>query len=240
MLPAFQATSSDTVGTGSQSSGRKVTPGGSNALIESGSKREAQTFLHELEMAEHVVGSRDGMHADSCLAIQIRGGIVQRRRQPTLHRDAGQIVEALHGDCFAASERMVRRQHDDDLLAEELHGFEAIGLERPAHESDVEGARLEGRRSDRRRTCCAGSGEDRAYARHERPQRGQDAHVRRWKRADRQLARAPIGGLLREPPGMLDSRENVFRLLQEDASGVGQRDVLPAAVEQFTPTDFSS
>ena len=73
---------------------------------------------------------------------------------------------------------------------------------------------------------------------HERPQRGQDAHVRRWKRADRQLARAPIGSLLREPPGMLDARENILRLLQEDASGVGQRDVLPAAVEQFHADRF--
>jgi hypothetical protein len=73
---------------------------------------------------------------------------------------------------------------------------------------------------------------------HEHPQRGQDAHVRRWKRADRQLARAPVGGLLREPPGMFDARENIFRLLQEDASGVGQRDVLPATVEQFHADRF--
>src|SRR5512139_2056251 len=67
---------------------------------------------------------------------------------------------------------------------------------------------------------------------HERPQRRQDAHVRRRKRADGQLARAPIGSLLREPRGMLDASENIFRLLQEDASGIGQRDMLPAAVEQ--------
>ena len=73
---------------------------------------------------------------------------------------------------------------------------------------------------------------------HERPQRGQDTHVRRRKRADRQLARAPVRRLLREPPGMLDARENIFRLLQEDAPGVGQRDVLPATVEQFHADRF--
>ena len=67
---------------------------------------------------------------------------------------------------------------------------------------------------------------------HERAQRGQDAHVRRRKRADGQLARSTIGRLLREPPGMLDAGENVFRLLQEDAPAVGQCDVLPASVEQ--------
>jgi hypothetical protein len=47
-----------------------------------------------------------------------------------------------------------------------------------------------------------------------------------------------IGSLLREPPGVLDARENIFRLMQEDASGVGQRDVLPATVEQFRADQF--
>src|SRR5688572_29020986 len=73
---------------------------------------------------------------------------------------------------------------------------------------------------------------------HERPQRGQDAHVRRWKRADRQLARASIGSLLREPPGVLDARENIFRLLKKGAAGVGQRDMLPATVEQLDADRF--
>src|SRR5688500_2354057 len=68
---------------------------------------------------------------------------------------------------------------------------------------------------------------------HERPQGGQDAHVRRWKRADGQLARASIGSLLREPPGVLDAREDIFRLLKEGAAGIGQRDVLPAPIEQL-------
>ena len=73
---------------------------------------------------------------------------------------------------------------------------------------------------------------------HERPQRWQDADVRRRKRADRELPGMSIGSLLREPPGMLDARENVFRLLQEDASRIGQRDVLPATVEQFRADRF--
>jgi hypothetical protein len=70
------------------------------------------------------------------------------------------------------------------------------------------------------------------------PQRGQYAHVRRRKRADRELARTPLGSLLREPPGMLDASENVLRLLQEDAPRVGQRDVLPAAVQQLDSDRF--
>ena len=63
LLPVFQATSTDTVGTGSQSSGRNVTPGGNNPLIESGGNGQPEPLLHELQMTEHVVGSRDGMHA---------------------------------------------------------------------------------------------------------------------------------------------------------------------------------
>jgi hypothetical protein len=37
---------------------------------------------------------------------------------------------------------------------------------------------------------------------------------------------------------MLDARENIFRLLQEDAPSVGQRDVLPITVEQFHADRF--
>ena len=60
----------------------------------------------------------------------------------------------------------------------------------------------------------------------------QNADVGRRKSADRELARAPVGSLLREPPGMLDAAEDVLRLAQEDAAGVGQRHVMTAAIEQ--------
>ena len=38
--------------------------------------------------------------------------------------------------------------------------------------------------------------------------------------------------------GMLDAGENILRLLQEDAPRVGQRDVLPASVEQLHSDRF--
>jgi hypothetical protein len=163
---------------------------------------------------------------------------MERRRQPALHRDARQIVEALDGDRLAARERMMRWQHDDELLAQELYRFEAVGLDRPPYERDVESARLKTR--DRFDGVLAV--QDQAQIGHvlgdERPQRRQYSHVGRRKRADRELARASIGGLLREPPGVLDARENVLGLLQEYASRIGQCDVLPAAIEQFRADGF--
>ena len=40
------------------------------------------------------------------------------------------------------------------------------------------------------------------------------------------------GGLLLEPPRMLDATEDVFRLAQERAAGFCQRDVMTAPIEQ--------
>ena len=128
---------------------------------------------------------------------------------------------------------MIGWQHYHDRLAGDLADDE-VGLDqRPSYEGDVQTALPQPRDWIDGVLAVQHEAKVGQMLGDERPQRGQDAHVRRWKRADRQLARAPIRGLLREPPGMLDSRENVFRLLQKNASRVGERDVLPAAIEQF-------
>jgi hypothetical protein len=68
--------------------------------------------------------------------------------------------------------------------------------------------------------------------RHQRAQARQDAHVRGWERTDRQLAGAAVGRVLRQPSGMFDAAENVFRLSKEDASRVRERHVMAASLEQ--------
>src|SRR5688572_19356560 len=35
-----------------------------------GEQSESKPFLHELEMAEHIVGARDGLHPDACLPVE--------------------------------------------------------------------------------------------------------------------------------------------------------------------------
>ena len=66
----------------------------------------------------------------------------------------------------------------------------------------------------------------------QRAQRRQDADIGRGKRPHRQIAGAAVGGLLRQAAGMVDATEDVLGFAQEDASGVGQRDVMTAAIEQ--------
>ena len=112
----------------------------------------------------------------------------------------------------------MRRQHDDELLAQQLHGVETITLERAAHESHVEGSRLKTRDGVHGVFAVQDQAQVRQVLRQERPQCGQDAHVGRWKSTDRQLARAPIGSPLREPPRVLHACEDILRLLQKDAS----------------------
>ena len=67
---------------------------------------------------------------------------------------------------------------------------------------------------------------------HERAQWRKDSDVGRRKGSDRQIAGAPSGRLLREPPRMLDATEDVLRLAQEDAAGVRQRHVMTAPIEE--------
>ena len=59
-----------------------------------------------------------------------------------------------------------------------------------------------------------------------------DSDVGCRKGSDRQIAGAPFGRLLREPPGMIEATENVFRLAQKDAAGIRQRHVMTAPIEQ--------
>ena len=66
----------------------------------------------------------------------------------------------------------------------------------------------------------------------ERTQGGENSNIGGWKRPDRQVTRAPARGLLRQPSRMIEASENVFRLAQEHPSGVGQRHVMTAAIEQ--------
>ena len=47
-----------------------------------------------------------------------------------------------------------------------------------------------------------------------------------------QLAGAAVGRVLRQPSGMFDAAENVFRLSKEDASRVRERHVMAASLEQ--------
>ena len=46
------------------------------------------------------------------------------------------------------------------------------------------------------------------------------------------IAGASSGRLFREPPRVLDATEDVFRLAQERAAGICQRDVMTAPIEQ--------
>ena len=48
----------------------------------------------------------------------------------------------------------------------------------------------------------------------------------------RQIARAAVGGLLRQTSDVVDATEDVPGLAQEDATRVGQRNVMTAAIEQ--------
>ncbi len=107
---------------------------------------------------------------------------------------------------------MVRRQHDDDLLAQQIHDLESVGLERSAHERHVERAGLQA--GDRLDGVLAVQDQPQVgqLRRDERTQRRQDSHVGGRERPDRQIAGAAVGRLLREPPRMLDASENVLRL----------------------------
>ena len=60
----------------------------------------------------------------------------------------------------------------------------------------------------------------------------QDAHIGGREGADREIAGPTVCGLLREPAGVLDTSQDVLCFAQEDPTGVGQRDVTPAAIEQ--------
>ena len=124
------------------------------------------------------------------------------------------------------------RQHDHDLLAQQLQHLESFRIERPAHEGGVQRTRAES--DDRIDGVLAVEDQPQVgQARgHQWAQSRQDAHVRGRERAHRQLAGAAVGGALRQPPGMFDAAEDVLRLSQEDASRIRERHVMTAPLEQ--------
>jgi len=65
-----------------------------------------------------------------------------------------------------------------------------------------------------------------------RAQGRKDSDVGCRKGSHRQIPGASSRRLLREPTRMLDATEDVLRLAQEGAAGIGQRDVMPAPIEQ--------
>ena len=66
----------------------------------------------------------------------------------------------------------------------------------------------------------------------ERTQGWKDSNIGGRKRPDRQIAGASSGGLLRQTSRMIEASEDVFRLAQEHATGVGQRHVMAAPIEK--------
>ena len=195
-------------------------------------QRESKSLLHELKVAEHIVGARDGLHPDTRLPVQGGDLIVQRGRKRPIHRDAREIVQQVHRDAFASGQGMVRRQDDDDLLAHEIDDLESLDVQRPAHEGHVKRAGSQ----PRDRFDCVLAVQEEAEVRevrgNERAQCRKDSDVGCRKGSYRQIAGAPSGGLLRESACILDATENVFRLAQEGAAGARQRDVMTAPIEQ--------
>ncbi|HUO66140.1 MAG TPA: hypothetical protein VMV37_01305 [Gammaproteobacteria bacterium] len=75
--------------------------------------------------------------------------------------------------------------------------------------------------------------EIRQALRDQRPQRRQYADVGGRERPYGKIAGAPVRRLLCEPSRMLDAVQNILRLAEKYSSGVRQRDVVAAAIEQL-------
>lgn len=110
-----------------------------------GQQRESKPLLHELEMAKHIVGARDSLHANTRLLVDGGDHIVQRGCQRPVHRDAREVVQEVNRNAFASGQCMVRRQDDDDLLAHEIDDLESLDVQRPAHERHVKRPRSQPR-----------------------------------------------------------------------------------------------
>ena len=210
----------------------RTTPGGSKRADRVGQQRESKALLHQLQVAEHVVGARDGLHPDTRLPVEGGNRVVQRGSERPFHRDARQVVQEVHRDALSPGQCMVRGQHDDDLLAQEIDDLESIRVERPAHERHVESAGTQA--GDRFDGVLAVQDQPqvRQVRGDERTQGRKDSDVGRRKCPDRQIAGASSGGLLRQPSRMIEATEDVFRLAQEHAAGVRQRHVMTAPIEQ--------
>ena len=75
------------------------------------------------------------------LPVQRGNGVVQRRSERSFHRDARKVVEEVDGDALSPRQRVVRGEHDDDLLVQQINDLQSVRVERPAQERDVESAR---------------------------------------------------------------------------------------------------
>ena len=126
--------------------------------------------------------------------------------------------------CAGSTTTICSRSEIDDL--------ESLDVQRPAHERHVKRPRPQPGDGLDGVLAVQDEAEVRQVRRDERAQRRKDSDVGCRKRSDRQIAGAPSGRLLREPPRMLDAAEDVFRLAQEDAAGVRQRHVMTAPIEQ--------
>ena len=132
----------------------------------------------------------------------------------------------------------MRRQHDDDLLVEQVDELESVRVERPAQERHIESAGPQaGHRFDGV-LAMENEPQVRQMRRDQRTQSGKDPNIGGGKRADGQIAGASAGCLLGKPSRMIEASENVFRLAQEHPTGVRQRHVMAAPLEQ-RDADFS-
>ena len=197
-----------------------------------GKQRESKPLLHELKVAEHIVGARDGLHPDTRLPVQGGDLIVQRGRKRSIHRDARQIVQQVHRDAFASGQCMVRRQDDDDLLAHEIDDLEPLDVKRPAHERHVKRSCSQPRDRFDGVLAVQKEAKVREVRGDKRAQWRKDSDVGCRKGSYRQIAGAPSGSLLREPARMLDATKDVLRLAQERTAGARQRDVMTAPIQQ--------
>ena len=131
----------------------------------------------------------------------------------------GRSCSACDGDALAARQRVVRGEHHHDRLTQQLDDLEAVGgAHRTAHEGDVERAALQPFERIHGVLAVQHDAQVRQVRGDQRAQRRQDAHIRGWKRAHRQVAGATVGGLLREAAGVVDAAEDVLRFAQEDAA----------------------
>ena len=126
--------------------------------------------------------------------------------------------------CAGSTTTICSRSEIDDL--------ESLDVQRPAHERHVKRPRSQSRDRFDGVLAVQDEAKVRQVRGNERAQWRKDSDVGCRKGSDRQIAGAPSGGLLRESPRMLDATEDVFRLAQEDAAGVRQRDVMAAPIEQ--------
>ncbi len=126
--------------------------------------------------------------------------------------------------CAGSTTTICSRRRSIDL--------ESLDVQRPAHERHIKGSRPQPGDGLDGVPAVQDEAEVRQVRGDERAQWRKDSDIGCRKGSDRQIAGAPSGRLLREPPRMLDATEDVFRLAQEDTTGVRQRHVMAAPFEE--------